>query len=136
MMNKRARQSGSALLIAVFAIALIATLASGMLIIATEEISLMQNAMGAAGAFETAEAGLNDAFSQIRASSIWQTGFSAKAFNGGSYTVDVNNINSPQIILTSTGTTSDGYTAKLVACTTIDTSNNNVIRINELDVNK
>ena len=73
----------------VFAIALIATITMGILVMTTEELQLMQNQLFAAQAMCTAEAGLNDAFAQIRTSSSWTTGFTGKAFNGGTYDVNV-----------------------------------------------
>ncbi len=77
-------------MIVVFAIALMATITVGIMVMTTEELQLMQNQLYAAQAIEVAEAGLNDAFAQIRTSSSWTTGFTGKSFPGyGTYTVSV-----------------------------------------------
>ena len=83
-MKTKVRNDGSVMLMAVFVIALLSILVMGMLEMNTEEIQLMQNQIYAAEALATAEAGLNDAFAEIRADSSWTTGFTDKGFNGGS----------------------------------------------------
>ena len=100
----------------------------------TEELQLMQNQLFAANAMCTAEAGLNDAFSQIRSNSSWTIGFTNKAFNGGSYTVTVGTM--PNRTITSTGTSSQGYMARIAADVTIGTSSPYKIRIDNLRVNE
>ena len=119
------------LLIAIFAIALLAVLTMGILQMNTEEIQLMQNQIYAAGALATAEAGLNDALSELRADPNWTTGFTDKAFNGGSYTVDVNDST-----ITSTGTSSQGFVGRVEAEITIGSSSPYVIRIDHLRINE
>ena len=88
-MQKEKRHNGAVFLIVVFAIALLTTITVGILVMTTEELQLMQNQLYAANAMCTAEAGLNDAFAQIRTDSSWTTGFTNKAFNGDTYTVTV-----------------------------------------------
>ena len=119
------------LLIAIFAIALLAVLTMGILQMNTEEIQLMQNQIYAAGALATAEAGLNDAFSEIRTDSSWTTGFTDKAFNGGTYTVDVNGTT-----ITSTGTTAQSFVARVEADITTGTTSPYIIRIDNLRINE
>ena len=123
--------NGSVLLMTVFVIAFLSALAMGMLQMNTEEIQIVQNQMFSAEAFATAEAGLNDAFSEIRANSSWSAGFTDKAFNGGSYTVDVNGFT-----ITSTGTSSQGFVGRVEADITIGSSSPYVIRIDHLRINE
>ena len=68
------------MLIAMFVIALMTTLVIGVIQMNTEEIQLTQNQVYAAQAVCVAEAGLNDALSELRVDSSWTTGFSAKTF--------------------------------------------------------
>ncbi|MGB7582614.1 MAG: hypothetical protein WBL85_09235 [Sedimentisphaerales bacterium] len=125
------KNNGVVFLIVVFAIALIATITMGILVMTTEELQLMQNQLYAANAMCTAEAGLNAAFVQIRSNSSWTTGFTNTSFNGGSYTVTVTGTT-----ITSTGTSSQGYMARMAADVTIGTSSPYKIRIDKLRVNE
>ncbi len=130
-MKTRLRNSGSVLLIVIFVIALLAAVVMGMLQINTEEIQLMRNQIYAAGALATAEAGLNDAFYEIRSDRNWSTGFTDKAFDGGSYTVDVNGNT-----ITSTGTTAQGFVARVEADITTGSTSPYIIRIDNLRINE
>jgi Tfp pilus assembly protein PilX len=107
-MRLRHRNCGSAFLLVIFIVALLAAVVMGMLQINTEEIQIMQNQIFAAEAMAIAEAGLNDAFAEIRANDEWDAGFTNKSFAGGSYTVEVGGIK-PNLIITSTGTSSQGF---------------------------
>ena len=120
----------------VLAIALLATLTMGILQMSTEEIQLMRNQIYAAEALATAEAGLNDAFSEIRVDSGWVTGFTDKAFNSGSYTVTVADSNTSDKLITSTSTSSQSFVARIEADITIGTSSPYVIRIDNLRINE
>jgi type II secretory pathway component PulK len=132
----KAQNNGSVFLIVVFAIALMATITVGILVMTTEELQLMQNQLYAAQAIEVAEAGLNDAFAQIRTSSSWTTGFTGKSFPGyGTYTVSVAGT-LPNRTITSTATTSQGYVTRVVADVTVGTSSPYIIRIDDLRVNE
>lgn len=130
------KNNGSVLLMTVFAIALLATLTMGILQMSTEEIQLMQNQIYAADALAIAEAGLNDAFSEIRVDSGWVTGFTDKAFNSGSYTVTVADSNTSDKLITSTGTSSQSFVARIETDITIGTSSPYVIRIDNLRINE
>jgi type II secretory pathway component PulK len=134
-MKIRMKNNGAVFLIVVFAIALMATITVGILVMTTEELMLMQNQLYAAQAMCTAEAGLNDAFAQIRSNSSWTTGFTNKAFNSGSYTVTVTGT-LPDRTITSTGTSSQGYMARMAADVTIGTSSSYKIRIDNLRINE
>jgi hypothetical protein len=105
------RTRGSVLLIVVFVVALMSTVVMGMLEINTEEVQVMQNQINAADALATAEAGIEDAMSHLRLDSTWHDGFSAKSFNGGSYTVTVED----HATIRSVGTSARGYTASVEA---------------------
>jgi type II secretory pathway component PulK len=123
-------------LVVVFAIALIATITMGILVMTTEELQLMKNQLYAAQAIELAETGLNDAFAQIRSSSSWTTGFTGKVFSPyGSYTVTVSGT-LPTRTLTSTAVSSQGYTARVSADVTVGTSSPYIIRIDKLRINE
>ncbi|MHC4324863.1 MAG: hypothetical protein ACYSUX_11390 [Planctomycetota bacterium] len=130
-MKIRITNNGSVLLITVFVIAFLSALAMGMLQMNTEEIQIVQNRIFSAEAFATAEAGLNDAFSELRADPNNRAGFTGKAFNGGSYTVDVNDST-----ITSTGISPQGFTARLHADITIAKTTPCVIRIDHLRINE
>jgi type II secretory pathway component PulK len=125
------RNKGSVFLMAVFAVALLSMLVSGMLQINTEELQLMQNQIFAAQALATAEAGLNDAFGEIRVDPNWSTGFTDEAFEGGSYMVDVNGLT-----ITSTGTSPQNYVARVEADITIGSTSPYVIRIDNFRINE
>ena len=129
-MKMRMKNNGTVFLIVVFAIALMATITMGILVMTTEELQLMQNQLYAVQAMCTAEAGLNAAFAQIRSNSSWTTGFTNTSFNGGSYTVTVTGTT-----ITSTGTSPQGYIATMAANVTISTVSPYKIRINQLRVN-
>jgi hypothetical protein len=128
--------NGSAFLLAVFAIALLAALIMGMLQMNTEEIQLMQNQVWAAQALAVAEAGLNDAFAQIRSDREWDDGFDNKSFEGGSYAVSVTG-SLPDPTIESTGTSSQGFVARVEADVTVDSAGPPyVIRIDNLRINE
>ena len=131
-------EAGSVFLMTVFVIALLAVLTMGILQMSTEEIQLMQNQLYATQAIEVAEAGLNDAFAQIRAASSWTTGYTNKSFPGyGTYTVIVTGTTLPNRTITSDATTSQGYRARVVAEVTIGGSDpNSLIRIDKLRINE
>jgi Tfp pilus assembly protein PilX len=125
------KNKGSVLLLAIFVIAMLGAVATGMLQLSTEEIQIVRNQICAAEALATAEAGLNDAFSQLRTDSTWNAGFIDKAFNGGSYTVDVNNLT-----ITSTGTSPDGFVGRVEADITITSTSPYIIRVDNLRINE
>jgi Tfp pilus assembly protein PilX len=134
-MNKKCTNKGSVLLISIFIIALLAAVVTGMLQINTEEIILMHNHISAAKAMAVAEAGLNDAFSELRSDSSWTTGFTDKAFDAGSYTVTVAG-SLPNITVESTGTSSTGFVAKLAADLTVSADSPHILRIDNLRMNE
>jgi len=130
-MNGKNKNKGSVLLLAIFVIAMLGALVTGMLQLSTEEIQIVRNQICAAEALATAEAGLNDAFSQLRTDSTWNAGYVDKAFNGGSYTVDVNNLT-----ITSTGTSSDGFVGRVQADITMTSTSPYIIRVDNLRINE
>ena len=122
------------MLIAVFVIALLSALVTGMLQLNTEEIQLMQNHVYAAQALAVAEAGLNDALSEIRVDDEWDDGFTNKSFGSHSYTVTV--ISTPDLTIESTGTSSQGFVARAEAEITVGSASPYVIRIDSLRINE
>ena len=70
-MKRKFGHNGSVLLIAIFVTALLSAVVIGILQMNTEEMQLMLNQIYAAEALATAEAGLNDAFAELRADSSW-----------------------------------------------------------------
>ena len=128
-MKVELKNNGSALLIMVFVIALLSAVVMGILQLNTEEIQLMHNQINAAQAVATAEAGLNDALFRIRQGS--DPNITDESFNGGSYTVVASGDT-----ITSTGTTAQGFIAKVKADITIGTGGSPVIRIDSLRINE
>lgn len=134
-MDGRAKNNGSVMLIAIFAIALLSAIVIGMLEINTEELQLMRNQIFSIYALAIAEAGLNDAFAEIRNDDTWTTGFTDKSFNSGLYTVTVAG-SLPDRTVTSTGTSTEGFIARVEADITVGDSSPYVIRIDNLRINE
>ncbi len=122
-------------MITIFATALLSVITIGILQINTEEIQLMRNQIYAAEAQATAEAGLNDAFSELRVDSSWTTGFSNKTFNSGSYTVTVSGT-LPDLTLISTGTSKQGFVTRVEADITVGSTSPYIIRVDSLRINE
>ena len=133
-MKTRIRNSGSAFLLVVFVTALLAVLVAGMLQMNTEEIQVMRNQIYAAEALAIAEAGLNDAFAEIRADDEWDEGFDDKPFAGGSYDVDVDE-DLPNLTIVSEGTSSQGFVARVAADITVGSTAPYAIRIDNFRIN-
>jgi len=134
-MKAKLKNSGTVLLMTVFVVALMSAVVIGILQMNTEQIQLMRNHIYAAEAVATAQAGLNDAFAEIRADSSWSAGFTNEPFNGGSYTVAVSG-SLPSLTIESTGTSTQGYIAQVDADTTIGTSSPYTVTIDELRINE
>ena len=134
-MKTRTKSRGSVFLLVVFVTALLAVLVAGMLQMNTEEIQVMRNQIYAAEALAIAEAGLNDAFAEIRADDEWDAGFDDKAFVNGSYTVKVEG-SLPNLTIVSEGTSAQGFVARIAADITVGTSSPYAIRIDNLRINE
>jgi Tfp pilus assembly protein PilX len=134
-MKRKLIHNGSALLITIFITALLSAITIGILQMNTEEIQLMRNQIFAAKAEAIAEAGLNDAFCELRTDSSWNSGFTDKVFDGGSYTVTVSG-SLPNLTITSTGTSSQGFVAKVEADITARSTSPYIIRIDQLRINE
>ena len=134
-MNEKFRHKGSVLLMTIFATALLSAITIGILQINTEEIQLMRNQIYAAEALAITEAGLNDAFSELRVDSSWNSGFSNKVFGTGSYTVTVSG-SLPNLTIESTGTSAHGFVAKVEADIIVGSSSPYIIGINSLRINE
>jgi type II secretory pathway component PulK len=126
------KRTGSVLIVVVFIVALMSAVVMGILEVNTEEIQLMQNHVEAAQAQAVAEAGLNDALAELRADAAWDTGFSGKSFNGGTYTAVLEGST-----ITVTGTTAKGFVARLEADLTVSEEGPpHVVRIDALRINE
>ena len=134
-MKVEQKNKGSVILLAIFTIALMSTLVMGMIQMVTEEVQLAQNHIYAAQAIATAEAGLNDAFYELRSDSSWTTGFASKAFGGSSYTVTVAGT-LPNLTIESMGTSAQSFMAKISTDVTVGTIAPYIIRIDESRLNE
>ena len=94
----------------------------------------MQNQSGAAESMATAEAGLNDAFSRIYQGN--DPNIAGESFNGGSYSVTAGTSPVSDLLITSTGISSQGFTAKIEADITIGSSSPYIVRIDKLRINE
>lgn len=121
-------------MVVVFAAALLSAITVGILQLNTEEIQLMRNQSGAVEAMATAEAGLNDAFSRIYQGS--DPNIASTPFNGGSYSVTAGASAVSDLLITSTGVSSQGFTAKVEADVTIGSSSPYIVRIDKLRINE
>ena len=119
----------------VFIVALLSAVVIGMLQLNTEEIQLMRNHVYTAEALAIAEAGLNDAFAELRSDANWSVGFTNKAFEDGSYTVVVSG-SPPNLTIESTGINSQGYIAQVDADVTMGSGSPHTVTIDELRMNE
>jgi len=133
-MKIKQRNSGSVLLIVVFAVVFLSMVTIGILQMNAEEIQLMQNQINATEAINTAEAGLNDAFSRIRTGG--DPNIAGESFNGGSYTVSAGPSAASELLITATGTSSQGFVARVEADITVGNSNPYIVRIDNLRTNE
>jgi Tfp pilus assembly protein PilX len=133
-MKIKIKNNGSVLLIVVFAIALMSVLTIGILEMHTEEVQLMQNQVNATQALATAEAGLNDAFARIRQGN--DPNISSTSFYGGTYAVTAGVSTVSDLLITSTGVTSQGFTARVEADITVGTTSPYIVRIDNLRINE
>ena len=134
-MKTKRNNNGAVLLITIFATALLAAVTIGILQINTEEIQLMRNQIYAAEAMAITEAGLNDAFSELRADSSWNSGFNNKVFDTGSYTVTVSG-SLPNLEIESTGTSAQGFVAEVKADITVGSTSPYIIGISSMRINE
>ncbi|MCD4830860.1 MAG: hypothetical protein K8R02_03510 [Anaerohalosphaeraceae bacterium] len=137
-MNKNIKQknNGSILIVVVFVIALMAAVIAGLLQMDSERIGLMRNQVFSTQATSIAEAGLADAFAQIRGDNTWTSGFTNKSFGGGSYTVTAGAWTSNTNTITSTGTSPQSFVTEIAADITIGSTSPYVIRVNSLRINE
>jgi Tfp pilus assembly protein PilX len=134
-MQTKLKNNGSVLLITIFATALLSAITIGILQINTEEIQLMRNQIYADEALAIAEAGLNDAFNELRVDSSWNTGFSNKVFDDDSYTVTVSGT-LPSLTITSIGTSAQGFVARVEADIVVGSVSPYIIRMDSFRINE
>ena len=133
-MNKKKTQEGSVLLVSIFVSALFGAMVIGMMQLNTEEAMLVNNYMELTKAIAIAEAGLNDAYYEIRRDQNWSAGFTNKAFGGGTYSVTAAGT-LPDLNLVSTGVTAAGYKARVDADINISGSSPYTIKVNQVRIN-
>ena len=135
-MIKQSEKNGTVLLMTIFVISLMSAVVIGMLQMITEEIQVMRNQICSTIAIEIAEAGLNDALSELRDDSSWDSGFTDKTFEDGSYTATISG-SLPNLTIESTGTSAQGFVAIVEAEITVGSSGPPyVIRIDTLRINE
>lgn len=132
-------RKGSVLLVSVFVSALFGAMLIGMMQLNTEEAMLTHNHIELTKAVAVAEAGLNDAYYELRQNKNWTTGFTDKSFGGGTYTVTVATDFAPyplkSLRLVSTGQTHAGYKARVDADIIVGGSPPCSVRITEIRIN-
>lgn len=133
-MKNKWNKNGSVLLVVVFAVALLTTLVTGILQMNTEELMLMQNQVNAVETLEIANAGLNDAFAELRNDSSWNSGFTDKSFSDGTYTVTVSGT-LPSLTVESTSVLS-GFTTRIAADLTVSSVSPHILRIDKFRINE
>jgi hypothetical protein len=115
------RNNGTALLLVVFVVALLAAVVMGMLQIITEDVQAMSNQVFAAEAQEIAEAGMHDMLYRVRKDWQWDGYIITENFGGGSYTVTATGTR-PNLFLESMGTSAQGFVCKVRAGLVVDES--------------
>ena len=133
-MKKKWNKNGSVLLVVVFAVALLTTLVAGILQMNTEEIMLMQNQIRSVETLEIANAGLNNAFAELRNDSSWNSGFKNKSFSSGTYSVTVSGT-LPSLTVESTGLL-NGFTTRVAADITVSSAGPYILRIDQYRINE
>ena len=123
------------MIVVLFILALSAALITGMLQLTTEEVLQMRNQMELAQSLSVAEAGLHDAFDEIRQDVNWDAGFTNKAFFEDAYTVTVEG-SPPNLTLVSTGQTAQGYAARMEARILTGTGSPCSITIQSIRINE
>jgi len=135
-LKTKPKNTGSVFILVVFMIAFLSALVMGIAQINTEEIQLMRNHINSAKALAIAEAGLNDAFAEIRADSSWTGPITDEPFAGGSYDVSVEAA-APDPNIVATGTSPEGFVARVKAEITVGTTGPPyVIRVDKMRINE
>ena len=135
MTRNNVKRNGTAMLLTVFIIAFMSVLVVGMLENSTEEIQLMRNQINGAVAVSFAQAGLNDAFAELRNDADWSDGFTDKSYHAGTYSVAVEG-DAPNLTITSTATTSGGFVAVMEADVTLSAASPYIIKVDAIRINE
>jgi Tfp pilus assembly protein PilX len=128
------RKRGSVLLVSIFVSALFGAMVVGMMQLNTEEAMLVNNRIELTKAIAIAEAGLNDAYFNIRQDRNWTTGFTNKPLGSGIYSVTIAGT-LPNRSLVSTGVTGAGYKARVSANIITGNSAPYSVRIVQIRIN-
>jgi Tfp pilus assembly protein PilX len=108
---------GVVLLMALYAITIMSLLFIGVLWLVTTDLQISTNYLYYEQALFLADAGIEDALTQLRQNHLWSAGFSNVEFPAGSgnyYTVTVTN-NYPVVVLNSTGTVRTNFVRQVAA---------------------
>jgi len=119
--TRRRERRASVLLLVLFLMALTAPLLCMILDTHTTQIRCIHNDLEAKTAFFVAQAGVQDAMSELLLNSAWRAGFVAKPFPAGlghTYTVTLADLGGGEIRVTSAARTAAGTTKTVVATLT------------------
>jgi Tfp pilus assembly protein PilX len=133
-MKIKKSKTGSVMIVSVFVSALFGAMVVGIMQLNVEEAMLANNHIELIKAVAIAEAGLNDAYYNIRQNRNWAAGFTNKTFGGGTYSVTVTGT-LPNRNLVSTGVTGAGYKARVDADIVAGSSAPYSVKITEIRIN-
>ncbi len=105
MERNRSDQEGVILILMVFIVAMSTLFVGALLRSHTSDLQITRNHLNSMKALFVADAGIEDAISELRADFTWNAGFTDQIFPSGDsskYTVSVVN-NHPLVVITSTG---------------------------------
>lgn len=139
-MKDKLKNKGSVFVIAIFTIAMLATLTIGILQINAEEIRLVQNQVWAAEALALAEAGLSKAMAEIRNDRTWLEGLSevptgSVSFGSGHYSIGYRESDG-FLIISAQVSDWQGYSATIEAQVTVTDQSPHIIRIDNMRINE
>lgn len=128
-MRRVAKTRGTALLVAVFISALLATIVVAMMNMDISQLKLVKNQINKAQSRAVAEAGLNDAIANLRDDEDWRDGFDGKSLpEAGSYSVELTPPGESDVIdIVSTGTAENGFVTVVEAQVTVSDESPKII---------
>lgn len=108
MVPRSTDNKGTIMVMVVYCIALFTAMMVGFLGVCTEDTLLLQNEVKYVESWYIAEAGLNDAYAQIKDNPYWNEGYSGKSLGKGDYTVNIYGY-PPNLTVRSLGRCNQGY---------------------------
>lgn len=112
------RRRAAALLLVLFLMAFSAPIICLLLDAHAGQLRCVRNHIEATTALYAAQAGVHDAAAELLSNGAWRTGFTAKPTPSGlghTYTVTLADGSAGEVIITSTGTTAQGFTKTITA---------------------